>query len=841
MHTPPVATLSEAAAISDHLAAVDEAFVEVALARLHLAAKVELVTGADFWRLHPAPAAGLRAIVLSDGPCGAKGASTDRTETATALPSPTAFAASWDEALVREIANLLAKECRDKGVDMLLAPMLNLHRSPLGGRHFEAFSEDPLLTGRIGVAFVRGLQERGVAACIKHFVCNDSETDRREVSAQVDERPLHELYLAPFERAVREAAPWTAMSAYNWVNGVPMSQNALLSEPLKGEWGFDGMVTSDWIGTYTTDESGRGELDLVMPGPDGPWGDALLDAVRAGRVPEAAIDAKVRRILRLGARVGALAGVEAAVPVDTARSGFGAAETQALARRASAAGSVLLRNDGSLPIDVSRVHMIALLGDGLDAAPAQGGGSSQTRPLRAVSPLAGLRAALPPSVDLLLQPTDRHRRGLETLTAAETRLPAAAGPRAGEPGVLARILDAQGNELLRELRPDGDVVWTGEPALEGAVVVEVQTQVVSDVTGRHRLGATSSADIGIWIDGQQVLDVPQPESSRSSEWPWDEGADASVEVELVAGQPVDVVVRAHKHFDRSVLNVTLGLERPFPAADEWLLEAASVAAAADIAIVLVGTTAEDESEGRDRATLSLPAGQDELVARVAAANPRTVVVVAAGSPVLMPWRDQVGAILLTWFPGQEGGHALADLLLGRSEPGGRLPTTWPARTEDVPVLDTVPVNGSLAYAEGLFIGYRAWLRSGIEPAFPFGHGLGYTDWEYLSASARPDTDGSGPVVRVRLRNRGRRRGREVVQLYLSRPGSAVERPGRWLGGWAAVEAAPGESVEVDVAVDRWALRHWDVGAHAWALEPGGFDVSIGRSVADLRLTTTVEV
>ena len=629
------------------------------------------------------------------------------------------------------------------------------------------------------------------------------------------------------------------MSAYNWVNGVPMSQNPLLLEPLKGEWGFDGMVTSDWIGTYTTDESGRGGLDLVMPGPDGPWGAALLAAVRDGRVPESAIDAKVRRILRLGARVGALDGAEPAVAVGTARGGFGAAESEALARRVSIAGSVLLRNDGLLPLDATAVRRIAVLGDALEAAPAQGGGSSQTRPNHSVSPLAGLRAALPPDVELLTRPSDHHRRGMQTLGPDEVRLPAAAGARAGQPGVLATVHDTDGKEVDRGERPDGDVVWVGHQALQGPRRVDVAAQVVSDVSGSHRLGVSSVGDIEIWVDGQQVLDAPLSDEARAARWPWDERVSASVAVDMVAGRPVDVMVRSHKHYDRSHMSVSLGLERPRVPDEEDLVEAERLAAAADVAVVLVGTTSADEAEGRDRMTLALPDGQDELVFRVAAANPRTVVVVAAGSPVLMPWRDQVAAVLLTWFPGQEGGHALADLLLGLAEPGGRLPTTWPARTEDVPVLNTVPVDGKLAYEEGIFIGYRGWLRSGTKPAFPFGHGLGYTDWEYVAATAVPATAGVDPLVRVRLRNRGPRRGREVVQLYLSRPNSAVERPERWLGGWALVDAEAGETIDVDVAIDRWALRHWDVDSHAWALEPGRFQVSIGRSVDDLRLRASI--
>jgi beta-glucosidase len=285
--------------------------------------------------------------------------------------------------------------------------------------------------------------------------------------------------------------------------------------------------------------------------------------------------------------------------------------------------------------------------------------------------------------------------------------------------------------------------------------------------------------------------------------------------------------------------ISLALEKPSVEPAEALAESERLARRADAVIVVLGTTDQDDSEGRDRTSLSLQPAQDELVRRVAAANPRTVVVVSAGSPVLMPWRDDVAAILLTWFPGQEAGNALADLLLGKVEPGGRLPTTWPAATNDVPILDTQPVDGWLHYSEGLNIGYRAWLRSKAQPAFAFGHGLGYTTWEYVAAEAT--TADGGPAVRVRLRNTGRRPGREVVQLYLSRPGSSIERPVRWLAGYADATAEPGQEVEVVVPVDRWALRHWDETAGDWAVEPGGFEVWIGRSVADLRLSVAIEI
>jgi len=310
-------------------------------------------------------------------------------------------------------------------------------------------------------------------------------------------------------------------------------------------------------------------------------------------------------------------------------------------------------------------------------------------------------------------------------------------------------------------------------------------------------------------------------------------------VELQAGRPVEFRFRWRKFFDAPAAFVTLSLQKPNVDPAEAIAESVRLAGEADAVVLLVGTTDQDESEGRDRKSLALQPAQDQLVAAVAAANPRTIVVVSAGAPVLMPWRDDVAAILLTWFPGQEAGHALADMLLGRVEPGGRLPTTWPAATEDVPVLDTQPVDGRLRYSEGLHIGYRAWLRAETAPAFAFGHGLGYTSWTYLDAE--PVTADGSPAMKIRVQNSGARPGREVVQLYLARPDSSLERPLLWLGGYATVEADPGQTVTVVVPVDRWALRHWDEKAGDWAIEPGRFEVRIGRSVGDLRLAGVIDV
>jgi len=366
-----------------------EAVLRERLASLSLEQKVRLLTGADFWSLHPEPAIGLRRLVLSDGPAGVRGERWDERDPSANVPSPTALAASWDEARVERIGRLLAAEARRKGAEVLLAPTVNLHRSPYGGRHFECFSEDPLLTARIGVAYVRGLQAGGVAACVKHFVANDSETDRFSVDARVDQRALRERYLPPFEAIVHQAGVWAVMAAYNSINGTTATEHPMLREILKDEWGFDGVVMSDWYAARSTEPAANAGLDLVMPGPSGPWDDKLVTAVRDGRVPEAAIDDKVLRLLRLAARVGALDGLDPAVPLaapwpdDTV-----AAEL----RESAAAGFVLLRNadvDGApvLPLDRSVLGRVAVLGPNAAVARTLGGGSATVFPPYTVSPL----------------------------------------------------------------------------------------------------------------------------------------------------------------------------------------------------------------------------------------------------------------------------------------------------------------------------------------------------------------------------------------------------------------------------------------------------------------------
>jgi beta-glucosidase len=802
------------------------------VALLSLEQKVRLLTGADFWSLHSEPVIGLRRLVVSDGPAGVRGETWDERDHSANLPSPTAIAASWDDELAEEMGRLLAFEARRKGVDVVLAPTVNLHRTPYSGRHFECFSEDPLLTARIGAAYVRGLQGAGVGATVKHFVANDSETDRMTLDAQVDERTLRELYLAPFEAIIREARAWSVMAAYNGVNGEPMTESSLLREVVRDEWEYDGLVMSDWFATDSTTASANAALDLVMPGPSGPWGPALVRAVQDGAVDEAEIDAKVIRLLRFAARVGALDG--AAAPPAPGYEEGGVAGTL---RRAAAAGFVLARNEGSL-LPLSRVRRLAVVGPNAATARTMGGGSATVFPPYAVSPLQGLRAALGPAVEV----------GYSVGVRASTRIPVAGAPwirrSDGGEGVEVRFVAGDGSVLGSEHRSGCAFTWHNAFTFPVPVErVEVHTVIRATDPGAYTISGSGIGRFHLSVGGQAVFDgelkLPENTDVAAGMVP----PQACHVLHLGRGEESEVIL---SHVVGSAaaaggwggVSFQLGLQPPHRTDDEEIERSVALAREADAAIVLVGTTAEVESEGFDRSSLSLPGRQDELVRRVAEVNPATVVVVNAGAPVLMPWAEEVAAVLLVWFPGQEFGNALADVLLGRAEPGGRLPTTWPQSERGLPSVR--PRDGVLAYDEGLFIGYRAYDRDGRTPMYPFGHGLGYSTWQYASIHA-PERAAPNADLRVtiELRNVGPRRSKEIVQLYASNAGSAVERPVRWLVGFTAIEADAGEHVTAVVVVKPRAFLHWILDAGRWEWEAGTFELHAGPSSAVLPLSTEI--
>jgi len=802
--------------------------VEAALARLDLDTKARLLAGHDEWALPDLPRIGLRPMVFSDGPIGVRGVRWTPEDPSIALPSGTALAASWDPELARRVGRLLAQEARRKGVHVVLGPTINLHRSPLGGRHFEAFSEDPYLTGVLAAAYVAGVQDGGVGTTAKHFVANEAETARYSVNNIVSPRALRELYLAPFETVVEKAHPWGIMSAYNAVNGPTMTEHHhLQNEVLRGEWGFDGCVVSDWMAARDTVGAITGGMDVAMPGPQTVYGDPLARAVREGLVKESLIDDAVRRVLLLAARVGLLEGAPPAVPEPPMPI-----DGTALAREVAHRGFVLLRNENAaLPLDAPALRDIALIGSAARDARVMGGGAAQVFPERVVSPLDGLREALPDDISLTYRLGTRLTDELDLAAEGFT--------------LRAIVRDAEEHVLGAIALPTAEVQWSGTDMPEGVSYetlhsVETVGTFTPRKSGAHTFGFKGLGHLRVIVNGQVLYDgeTDAPETDDPLAAYFTSPVPCGT-LDLTAGQPVEVslfhIAPKPEEAHNQAVVFSLMYREPERDADELIEEAVVAAEAADVAVVVVATTETVESEGADRTSLKLPGRQDELVSRVAAANPRTIVVVNAGAPVELPWRDEAAAVLITWFPGQEAGTALADVLLGIEEPGGRLPTTWPVRLEDAPVTQVVPENGTLHYDEGVFIGYRAWQRAGIAPAYPFGHGLGYTDWSYERL------DLAGRTLTVRLRNTGSRPGREVVQIYVTPADRRVERPLRWLAGFATVEAAAGESVEATIDLPDRTFQIWDEAAEQWTTVPGAYTVEASRSITSPQISTTVAI
>ena len=825
------------------------------VAALPVEAKVRLLTGADSWRTYGDDILGLRPIVMSDGPAGVRGVTKDDRNPSASLPCPSALGATWDSELVRELAAALGAEARGKGIDVVLAPTINVMRTPLGGRGFECFSEDPVLSARIAAGYVSGLQSAGVGAAVKHYVGNDSETERWTYDARIAEAVLRELYLVPFEACVREAGALMVMAAYNSVNGALMTEHqGLLREVLKGEWGFTGVVVSDWSAARSTVPTAQAGLDLAMPGPRGPWGAALVEAVRSGAVAEELIDDKVLRLLRLARQVGALdsPGLDGYGPgrdgpgrdrsFPAARDRAGPAPLQpALLRRAAAASLVLLRNeDQALPLDPAALASVAVLGPNAVHPVIQGGGSAAVIPGGLSTPADALREALAGQAEVTVAAGCQTWEMVPEPAARTLR-----DPFSGDPGVRVEYRDGGGSLLGSEHRHSTVFAWWGDDGLPPGIgwgesgTVTVLTTFRAEATGPHTIGAAGVGRLVLAVDGAMIAEEETPVPADPVETMTRPGQIMGT-VWLTAGQEAAVRLDFRPSADaEGPLAVRLGIVAS-PDEDVALDEAVRAAAAADVAVVVAGSAETTESEGFDRESLRLPGRQDELIERVSAANPRTVVVVNAGMPVLMPWADRVAAVLYAWLPGQAMGDAVADVLLGRAEPGGRLPVTMPAREADCPVLRAVPRDGRLGYDEGLLIGYRGYDAAGTTPLFPFGHGLGYTSWSYESLAAGSPALAAGDdlTIGVTVRNTGARPGREVVQAYVAGP-AADGRPVRVLGAFGPAAAAPGETAQVTLTVPARVFARYDEQAARWVWPCGEFTIAVGRSSRDLRLHTVV--
>ncbi|MEA2584542.1 MAG: beta-glucosidase [Thermomicrobiales bacterium] len=811
------------------------------------AEKVSLLAGSSMWLTTPVERLGIPAIKVSDGPNGARGggALVGGDTTSACFPVGIALAATWNTALIERVGEALGEEAKTKGAHLLLAPTVNIHRSPLNGRNFECYSEDPYLSARIAVAYIAGLQRQNVGATVKHFVCNDSEFQRNTISSEVDERPLREIYLPPFEAAVREAGTWAVMAGYNKVNGVYAGEHrALLTDTLKREWGFEGIVMSDWFGTQGVVDAANNGLDLEMPGPPLWRGEHLLAAVEAGEVDAAAIDDAVRRTLRLIARSGALDD-----PTEHPEQSIDRPEHRALIRTVAAEGMVLLKNAGDiLPLNRERVSSLAVIGPNAKTAQIHGGGSSQVSAHHVVTPFDGIVAQVGERVRIDYELGCTNHRQLPRL---DPSLVGSGGTEPPDAFALSYFAspDLSGLPVHTTTTASSEQFWLGDVAPgvpSNQFSARLTTTLSPRESGGHEFSLTSAGLSRLFVYGELVIDNWTQQTPSDNYFDFG-STEVRASLDLIAGRSYELAVEYSSEGTRGLKAVRLGYLAPI--APDAIDRAADLAARSDVALLFVGLNGDWESEGYDRPNMELVGDQVELIERVAAANPNTVVVLQTGSPVSMPWLDRVAAVVQAWYPGQECGNAIADVLFGVVNPSGKLPQTFPARLEDNPAYINYPGdNGRVRYGEGIFVGYRYYEKKRVAPLFPFGYGLSYTRFAYgnLRLSADTLSPDEQLTVTVDVTNAGDRPGQETVQLYVRDVAARLSRPEKELKGFTKLALAPGETKMATLPLDRTALAYWDDAKHSWVAEAGEFEVLVGgasagiRAQATFRLTETVQ-
>ncbi|KAI5847407.1 glycoside hydrolase superfamily [Morchella snyderi] len=814
------------------------------LSKLTLEQKVSLLAAQDFWRTQAIPEHGIPALKVTDGPNGARGEFFTDGTPAALFPCGVSLAATWNTDLLHAVGSTLALETKARQAQVLLAPTVCMHRSPLGGRNFESFSEDPYFTGKMSAAYINGLQSGGVGATIKHFVANEQETWRMSVDSVVEERPLREIYLKPFEITMREARPWAVMSSYNCVNGFHADMNEFtLRKVLRGEWKFEGLVMSDWGGTNSTVQSIKAGVDLEMPGPSKVRGKLALEALKRGELTEADIEECAARVLAWIERCGRFD-----LPVEEPEErAIDTQETRDLIRQAGIEGITLLKNENNtLPIG-SDVKRIALIGPNVKQAIAGGGGSASLKPYYLTTPFDSITALS--GMEIV------YAQGAQT----DKWLPLASNvctTPSGKPGVVLEFYKGdkfEGAPMFIQNRPKTDLfLWDNAPKeVLPEYSFRVRTAIMPETSGKHTFGLSSVGPAKMYVNGELLID----------NWEWTEAGEAmfegSIEVNestyLEAGKKIEILIESTNEVrptpkagekTHGYGGCRIGyIERPDR---DFIAEAAEVAASADVAVVIVGLDAEWESEGYDRQTMDLPkdGNQDRLIAAVAKANPRTVVVNQSGTPVTMPWANDVPAIVQAWYQGQEAGNALADVLLGLANPSGKLPVTFPKRLEDNPAYHNWPgEHRRVVYGEGIYIGYRHYERAKIEPQFAFGHGLSYTTFAYgkPTISSSILTEDNSLTVSVPVTNTGSRAGKESVQLYIRDPKSRLPRPDKELQAFGKVDLEPGQTKVVDLKINKYSVGYYDTSLSGWIAEEGEFEAVVGASSADIKGSVSFEV
>ncbi len=848
---------------------------EAALAALSLEDKCTLLAGRTTWRTWAFPEAGIPQVKMSDGPNGVRGEGHGGSSTpGVVVPAGITLGATWDPNLLNQIGSLLGTEAIRKGAHVLLGPTVNLHRTPVGGRTFECYSEDPELSGALAAAYIKGVQSHDVAVTVKHFVCNDTEIERMSVDVDVDERTLRELYLRPFEIAIKDGGAWGVMSAYNRVAGEFCAENErLLNTVLRGEWGFDGVVVSDWFGVHHTVPAANAGLGVEMPGPARVYGTKLAAAVEAGEVSVEQVDRLVLGLLELANRV------RADERIPGAEESLDDRDERALTRRAAICGTVLLRNSDAparagdvetpsspvLPFDAAHINSIAVIGPNAAIDRCMGGGSASLTPFRRRTLVAALTDRIGPgtasNAQVVFEPGVRIDRLTPTVGRSQLRQPD------GQPGLAVSYVngtDWDGDVVVTDVAASSLVRFFGSTP-EGVdprgFSARIDGTFIPDTDGLHTVGVVTTGPTIVTVghDGETttVCDDPQMLLPRSEEFFGYGSVEVTADIQCTAGEPVPVTIRRSTASTNGFAAIRVGFRSPEPA--DLMDRAVAAAAAADVAVVVVGTNDEWETEGFDRTTMGLPGAQDELVRRVVAANPRTAVIVNAGSPVTMDWADadddtSATAILTSFFAGQEQAEALVDVLLGEADPGGRLPVSIPRRLEDHPAFvhhrpdHDSRGHGTQRYGEGLFIGYRGYDARSLPTRFAFGHGLSYgaVEWETpIFSTDELTVEPAGTVaevtVQVPLRSVSARATTVVVQGYVAPIDPTCVRPVKELRTWTKLVVGPGEHAVAALTFGTDAFHRWDPASNSWIVEPGEYDLVVAESAESERFRLRVTI
>ncbi len=778
--------------------------------------KISLLSGTDF-TTKPIPRLGVPPMAMADAGQGVRGGSKSTLGPATAFPSGVAMASTWNPDLIGKVGAQIGIESQNKGsgLQLMLGPAVNIQRSPLGGRNGEYFSEDPFLSGKLGVGYIRGMQSTGTVACIKHYICNNEEVDRFTVNVLVGERALREIYMPSFEMGVKDGGVWTVMSSYNRINGPFASANQyLLTDVLKRDWGFDGAVMSDWGGVHNGPRSIMAGNDLEMPDLGFMAPAKVKVALGRGAVTMEQINRNVTRTVRTILRSGVIDGVKQPNPALV-----NSAASREVALKAAQEGIVLLKNERALlPLDASKIRSIAVFGPAGRELQMGAQGSPNVTPLRSVGPLQGIAARAGANVKVSYVAGDTAGSAFPTGTLKTPD---------GADGFRAEYY---GNKNLEgaptSTRTDAQIDF--EVPIVGLPTENYSTRWTATFTPRVS-GPTQflfRADDGarLFVDDKQVIDHWVDSSANTQ----------NATVDLVAGQPVKLRAEYYQAGGGAVAQLRIQEPNTDPFG-----EVTDLAKSSDIAVVVV-TTRGTEGEGQDRPSMDLPNGQNELIRRVAAANPKTIVVLNNGTPVTMPWLNSVPALVETWFPGQEGGTALAQILFGDVNPSGHLPLTLGARREDYPDYPNFGGDGrTVRYEEGIYVGYRGFDKKKIAPLFPFGYGLSYTTFR-LDKTAILGTNGT-MQVRVRVTNTGKKAGAQVVQFYVRDPNPKTDKAVRELKGFRKVFLQPGQSQTVGVALSPRDFAWCDVKAKGWRVDAGRYVVEIGDSSRNLTQRVSLPV